>query len=131
MGIGFTFMGLMAVVVTFVLFDLSDPKSWLMLVSAAAGPVCLYAGLRLRRSKRAIYQQGQVALGRVVRIVRRGSKNAVRTAKNAHVHFAVGGVTHEAAFDAGFAPPPIGLPVWVLYEPSDPRRNVVVGKTSY
>jgi hypothetical protein len=54
-----------------------------------------------------------------------------RTAKNAHVQFDVGGVVHEAAFDAGFNPPPIGMPVWVLYEPSNPRRNYVVGKLSY
>jgi hypothetical protein len=129
MGIGFTVMSIAAGVLWY--FELGVP---LLAVVAAVlvGPACLIIALWFRARVRRLYREGEVVVGRVSKHVR-GDMSAARSNTHVYVDYAAGGGRWQGAFlvSSSFSPPPLGTPVWVIYDRANPARNLIAGKNSF
>lgn len=136
MGVGFTLMAAMFLAIYFAVPMLRDAmpiEAQLgMGLAMLVGPICLYFGLRARRRIQKLYRDGHVAMGQVAGWQRASSRstNAARFNKHIRVMFAANGHQWEGLFNlsGAFSPPPNGTAFWVIYDPSDPSRNIVVGQ---
>lgn len=90
---------------------------------AVVGLAVFFIGLRKALDQREIYRNGRAILATVSDVTAMAAKQNRRRVMRAHYGFTVDGKSYEGAKQT-VDPPAVGESIWVLYDPSQPQRNV-------
>ncbi|MCA9665335.1 MAG: hypothetical protein KC503_07095 [Myxococcales bacterium] len=91
---------------------------------ALALAIPLFLLLRARSRQRRTYRNGEPVLGRVERVKRTSGRQNNRPVMRVHYVFeSPAGDTINGTVET-LEPPPVGTPLWVLFDRDNPRRNV-------
>jgi hypothetical protein len=103
---------------------------WVALPHLLAAPILLFFGVRVRSRRRELARSGHVALARVVAVKAHSGPNESGTTyvdpsqKDVAYAYSVNGASHRGYFLIAAPGPPLGTPLWVIFDPERPARHL-------